>query len=68
MPHLSPQQEADLEAFLDDQLADLGLDPAEEDRLRRRIRQLALDDLRGVGPLAPAPRPPAPAPRMPAAA
>jgi len=62
MPQPTPEQETDIDAFLDDQLADLGLDPADEDRLRQRIRQLAMDDIRGTGPLARRPRSEAPPP------
>lgn len=47
--HLSPKQSADLDAFLDEQLEDLGLSPAEEAHLRQRIRQIAVDDLQGRG-------------------
>jgi hypothetical protein len=63
MPQLSPEREDDLEAFLDDQLADLDLTPAEEARLRNRIRQFALADLQGAAlPVPPRmPEPSAPA-------
>lgn len=44
VPTPTPEQRADLEAFLDEQLADLPLEPAEDARLRRRIRALALAD------------------------
>lgn len=40
----TPEQKADLEAFIDEQLADLPLDAAEEARLRHRLLVLALGD------------------------
>lgn len=49
MPTPTPDQRADLEAFLDEQLDDLPLDPAEDARLRRRIRQLAFGEAEASG-------------------